>query len=100
MVPSQPKHPTVYILASRRNGTLYIGVTSDLGRRVWQHKHGIVEGFSRRYGTHMLVWLQSHDTMESAITREKQLKEWRRDWKLQLIERDNPDWEDLYDGLL
>ena len=97
---SQPRSPSVYILASERNGTLYIGVTSDLVRRVWQHKHGITGGFSERYGTRLLVWFESHDTMESAIRREKQLKEWRRSWKLQLIERENPEWADLYEGLL
>ena len=100
MTPSRPKSPAVYILASKRNGTLYIGVTSDLARRIWQHRNDVADGFSRRYGTHLLVYFESHATMESAIAREKQLKAWRREWKLALIERDNPDWEDLYEGLL
>ena len=100
MTTSRSKSPAVYILASKRNGTLYTGVTSDLVRRVWQHRNDVVEGFSRRHGTHMLVYFESHDTMESAITREKHLKAWRRAWKLALIERDNPDWDDLYEHLL
>lgn len=90
------KQPTVYILTNKRNGTLYVGVTSDLVRRIWQHKSKLVEGFSKRYGLHMLVWYEQHETMESAILREKRLKEWKRAWKLELIESMNPDWEDLY----
>ena len=90
------KLPCVYILASKRNGTLYIGVTSDLIRRVWQHKEGLSEGFAKQYGTDTLVWYESHETMESAIAREKALKKWRRVWKLELIERENPQWHDLY----
>jgi putative endonuclease len=89
----------VYILASRRNGTLYIGVTSNLAARVWQHKIKAVPGFTARYGCDRLVFYEVHDSAEAAITREKQLKEWRRDWKIALIERDNPDWLDLYDSL-
>ena len=90
----------VYILASQPNGTLYIGVTSDLLKRVWQHKNDLVEGFTRRYGVHTLVWYESHETMESAIIREKALKEWKRSWKLELIERNNADWRDLYANLV
>ena len=91
-----PKQPCVYILASRRNGTLYVGVTSDLVKRVWEHKNNLVEGFTERYGVHALVWFEQHEAMESAIAREKAIKEWRRTWKLQLIEERNPQWRDLY----
>ncbi len=84
------KQPCVYILANKRNGTLYIGVTSNLVQRVWQHKNDFVPGFSRRYGTHALVWYESHERMENAIVREKRLKDWRRAWKLELIEKENP----------
>ena len=90
------KQPCVYILASKRKGTLYIGVTSNLLQRVWQHKNDLVEGFTKRYGVHTLVWLEAHETMESAITREKNLKRWKRDWKIDLIEKANADWRDLY----
>ena len=93
------KEPCVYIMASRRNGTLYVGVTSDLPHRAWQHREGVFDGFTRRYKIHLLVWFELHDSMESAIIREKALKEWRRMWKLELIERDNPDWQDLYETL-
>lgn len=86
----------VYLLASRRNGTLYIGVTSNLAARIWQHKTKAVPGFTARYGCDRLVYYEIHDSAEAAITREKQMKEWRRDWKIALIERDNPDWRDLY----
>jgi putative endonuclease len=91
--------PCVYILASRRNGTLYVGVTSDLLKRVWQHKNDFVEGFSKRYGVHMLVWYEPHDSMDSAIKREKNIKKWNREWKLALIEKSNPGWKDLFDNL-
>ena len=91
------KHPAVYILASKRNGTLYTGVTSDLARRVWEHKSDLVEGFTQKYGVHMLVHYEWHDDMHSAITREKQIKKWNRTWKLRLIERENPEWRDLRD---
>ncbi len=91
--------PCVYILASRRNGTLYTGVTSDLARRVWQHKADVVPSFTKRYGIHLLVYVEMHDTMEAAITREKQIKEWKRTWKLQLIEKMNPTWRDLFDEI-
>ena len=93
------KQPCVYILANKRNGTLYIGVTSNLLQRVWQHKNDLVEGFTKRYGVHMLVWYESHETMENAITREKAIKEWKRAWKLRMIERENPAWRDLYEDL-
>jgi putative endonuclease len=94
------RQPSVYILASRRNGTLYIGVTSDLIARVWQHKNNVAEGFTRRYGIHMLVWYEQHETMMSAISREKAIKEWKRHWKIELIEKANPGWRDLYAELL
>jgi len=90
----------VYILASRRNGTLYIGVTSDLVRRVYDHKHDPVEGFSKKYKTHSLVYYEIHKRIEEAILREKQMKKWKRQWKLRVIESQNPDWEDLYGGIL
>jgi putative endonuclease len=86
----------VYIMASKRNGTLYIGVTSNLVKRVWQHKQDVVEGFTHEYGVKMLVLFESHDTAGSAIAREKQIKKWRRAWKLRLIEERNPEWVDLY----
>jgi putative endonuclease len=87
-------------MAGARNGTLYVGVTSDIAARVWAHKNGAVEGFSKRYGIHTLVYVEFHDTMEAAITREKQIKKWRRRWKLELIEQENPRWRDLYEDLL
>lgn len=88
--------PCVYILASARNGTLYTGVTSDLVKRIWEHKNNVVEGFTRKYHVHLFVWFEQHETMESAIQREKAIKEWRRAWKLRLIEESNPEWRDLY----
>ena len=94
------KQPAVYILASKRNGTLYVGVTSDLAVRVWQHRNDIVEGFTKKHGVHMLVYFELHDDMESAIVREKRLKKWNRAWKLRLIEEMNPDWNDLYGSIL
>lgn len=94
------KPPAVYILASKRNGTLYIGVTSDLITRTWEHKHDSVEGFTKRYRVHRLVYDELHEEMESAIRREKQMKQWNRDWKLELIEKQNPDWRDLWEGIL
>ena len=86
--------PCVYILASRRHGSLYIGVTSDLGARLWQHRTGAIHGFTSRYGVTRLVHFEIAETMEAAITREKQLKAWKREWKIALIERENPHWED------
>ena len=84
------RQPCVYILASKRNGTLYTGVTSNLLQRIWQHKHDLVEGFTKKYGIKMLVWYEEHSTMETAITREKAIKNWKRNWKLNLIEKCNP----------
>ncbi len=94
------KQPAVYVLASGRNGTLYIGVTSDLVKRIWEHKNNLVEGFTKRYNVHNLVWYELHDNMNSDIEREKRMKEWKRDWKLRLIENFNPGWKDLYDTLV
>ena len=85
----------VYILASARNGTLYIGVTSNLPKRVWEHKEGIVEGFTKKYGINQLVWFELHQDAMAAITREKQLKKWERAWKINLIQKQNPLWRDL-----
>jgi putative endonuclease len=86
----------VYLLASRRNGTLYVGVTSDLTARVGQHRDGVHDGFTRKYGVHMLVWFEEFADVRDAIRREKQIKKWERAWKLELIEKDNPDWRDLF----
>ncbi len=94
------KQPCVYLLASRRNGTLYVGVTSDLLKRVWEHKQNLADGFTKRYGVHTLVWYELHDSMEEAIRREKAIKEWKRRWKLELIEKTNPEWRDLYEDLV
>ena len=94
------KTPCVYMLTSKRNGTLYVGVTSNLPQRVWQHKNDLVEGFTRRYGIHALVWYEVHETMENAIAREKTIKEWKRQWKIDLIEAMNPEWRDLYEDIL
>jgi putative endonuclease len=89
----------VYILASRKHGTLYIGVTNNLIRRVYEHRSDVVRGFSTRYQVHLLVWFESYDDVTTAITREKELKKWRRDWKINLIESSNPEWADLYPAL-
>lgn len=94
------KLPCVYMLASQRNGTLYVGVTSNLVQRVWQHKEGLAEGFTKKYGVKLLVWYELHETMESAIVREKAIKEWQRAWKIKLIEQANPAWDDLYEGII
>ena len=94
------KQPAVYLLASKRNGTLYIGVTSNLPARIWQHKNDQVEGFTKQYQVHQLVYFEIHEEMASAIQREKQLKKWRRQWKLELIEKGNPDWKDLYNDII
>jgi putative endonuclease len=88
--------PCVYIAASRPRGTLYVGVTSDVSRRMWEHREGLLPGFSRDYGVKLLVYLELHATMDAAITREKQIKKWRRAWKIELITSLNPEWEDLY----
>ncbi len=93
------KQPCVYILASDRNGTLYVGVTSDLPKRIWEHRNGVAEGFTKKFGVHRLVYAESHETMEAAILREKRVKEWKRAWKIELIEKTNPQWHDLYDSL-
>ncbi len=92
----EPRYPCVYILASRKNGTLYTGVTSNLLQRVWQHRHDFAMGFTNRYGVHTLVWYEQHETMMSAIAREKAIKAWKRAWKIELIEASNPEWQDLY----
>ena len=94
------KQPAVYVLASKRNGTLYVGVTSDLIKRVWEHKNNVVKGFTERYSVHQIVWYELHETMESAIRKEKMLKNWKRVWKLELIERSNPNWQDLYETVV
>ena len=93
------KTPCVYILASKPNGTLYIGITSNLVQRIWQHKSDFVEGFTKRYRVHRLVWYEVHESMESAILREKVIKKWNRAWKIELIEKSNPTWRDLYDEI-
>ena len=89
----------VCLLASGKHGTLYLGVTSDLVRRIYEHRTKAVPGFTSRYGVNRLVWFECYDNPVSAITREKQIKKWRRDWKIALIEQDNPDWLDLYDAI-
>ena len=86
----------VYILATRKNGALYIGVTGHLVERVFQHREGLIEGFTKKYGIHRLVHAEAFDDVGQAIAREKAMKKWRRAWKIELIERDNPDWDDLY----
>jgi putative endonuclease len=91
------RHFFVYILCNKRNGTLYTGVTSDLIKRVYEHKNNLADNFTKKYNVHKIVWYEIHQTAESAITREKQIKKWERKWKLELIERDNPDWNDLYE---
>ena len=94
------RQPCVYILASKRNGTLYTGVTSNLLKRVWEHKNDLVDGFSKKYGVHVLVWYEVHETMESAIHREKTIKGWKRAWKIKTIEEMNPRWRDLYQDMV
>jgi len=93
------RQPYVYIMASARNGTLYIGVTSALLKRVHEHKSDAVEGFTKTHRVHVLMWFEQHETMESAILREKAIKEWKRAWKVELIEKANPYWRDLYSEL-
>ncbi|MCH6481977.1 GIY-YIG nuclease family protein [Pseudoxanthomonas sp. LH2527] len=92
--------PCVYILCSQPRGTLYIGVTSDLPGRIWQHKHDQADGFTQRYGVHTLVWYEVHEQMESAILRERSIKAWKRLWKIQLVEATNSTWRDLYPDIL
>jgi len=94
------KQPCVYILASKKNGTLYIGVTSNLAQRIWQHKNNQVPGFTEKYNIHNLVYYEQHETMRAAITREKQMKKWKREWKIKLIEKKNPGWSDQYQEIL
>lgn len=89
----------VYILASERNGTLYIGMTDDLVKRVWQHREGAIPGFTKKYGTKILAWYETHESRGSAFARERQMKKWNRAWKLELIEKTNPSWRDLWDEL-
>ena len=93
------RNPCVYLLASRKWGVLYVGVTSNLVRRVWLHRERHTGGFTARYRVHRLVWFEVHDSMRSAIQREKNIKKWRRAWKVRLIEQQNPDWHDLYDDI-
>jgi putative endonuclease len=90
------KQPCVYVMASRKRGTLYVGVTSNLIKRVWQHKNDLADGFTKAYGVHVLVWFEMHGSMRAAIQREKALKCWKRRWKLRLVEEVNPEWLDLY----
>ena len=94
------KLPFVYIMASKPGGVLYVGVTSNLPQRVWQHKNNMVEGFTQKYAVHDLVYFEEHSSMDAAITREKQIKHWKRAWKIKLIRGDNPKWEDLYSKIL
>jgi putative endonuclease len=93
------RQPAVYILTNKHNRVLYIGVTSNLHARVWQHRNGLVAGFSQRYRTHRLIYFEAHSSMYAAISREKQLKEWRRAWKIELIEANNPQWRDLWEEI-
>lgn len=95
-----PMECYVYILASQKNGTLYIGVTSNLIKRIYEHKNDLVKGFTQRYAVHSLVYYEPTESIEGAITREKQLKKWNRAWKISLIEMNNPEWNDLYPGLI
>jgi len=90
----------VYILASKRNGTLYVGVTNDILRRVWEHRSGKIEGFTQKYGVHILVWYETYADINVAIAREKQLKGWDRMWKIRLIEKENSGWNDLYERII
>ena len=94
------REPAVYILANKKYGTLYIGVTSNLQQRVYQHKNNLFQGFTSKYEVHDLVYFELHDNMEAAITREKQIKKWNRDWKINLITDQNPKWNDLYSQIL
>ena len=89
----------VYIMANRRYGTIYAGVTADLPKRVWEHRNNVVPGFTKRYGLHDLVWFERHETIQGAIQREHNMKHWRREWKTALVDEMNPDWVDLYPSL-
>lgn len=93
------KNYYVYILASKKNGTLYIGITSNLVKRIWEHKNKTIEGFTKKYSVTTLVYFEQHDSPEMVIKREKQLKNWRRQWKVNQIEKENPDWLDLYEDI-
>ena len=92
-------NPCTYIMASKPNGTLYVGVTSNLVQRVYQHKHNLIEGFTKKYGVHTLVYFELHGDMNAAITREKQIKKWNRQWKIDLIQSQNPKWVDLWESI-
>jgi putative endonuclease len=94
------KQPAVYILATGKRGTLYIGVTSNLLARTWQHREHMIDGFTKRYNVTLLAWYELHGTMDTAILREKQLKKWNREWKLRLVHESNPDWRDLWDDIV
>lgn len=94
------KQPVVYILASKKNGTIYTGVTSDLNKRIWEHKHNVIDGFTKQYNVHDLVWYELHESMESAIAREKNIKNWKREWKVKLIEKKNIQWKDLASSII
>ena len=93
------KEGWLYLLASKRNGTLYLGVTSDMPRRIWEHREGLIDGFSRKYGCKLLVWFAHYPNIHDARVRDAQMKKWKRAWKLELIEENNPDWRDLWDDL-
>ena len=94
------KQPAVYMLASQPNGTFYTGVTNDLVRRVWEHRNDTIDGFTKKYGVHRLVYYELHPSMIEAIRREKQIKKWRRTWKIELIEKENPEWRDLWPSIV
>jgi len=94
------KQPCVYILSNKQNGTLYTGVTSDLLKRIYEHKNHAVDGFTKKYNVSILVWYEVHESMVAAITREKSIKKWHREWKLALIEKNNPEWTDLYENII
>ena len=94
------KQPSVYLLSNRKDGVLYTGVTSNLIKRIWQHKNKVVKGFSSKYNLHLLIWFELSESMDSAILREKQIKNWKREWKIQLVEKYNPLWGDLYSQII
>ena len=94
------RQPCVYILASKKRGTLYTGVTSNLVKRIWEHKNNLVAGFTSRYSVHNLVWYEMSNTMDSVIQKEKEIKNWKRKWKIELVEQSNPEWRDLYFNIL
>ena len=98
-MPTTDKTPCVYIITNKPDGTLYIGVTSDLPHRIWTHKQKLAEGFAKRHDLDRLVWYEVHDTMEEAILKEKQMKKWEREWKIRIIQEMNPRWNDLYEEL-